>query len=242
MDRPSWRSRTDNIVVVDPGAERLLWVPRDLWCRRLRDRVNSAFAAGGHRALIGCLNDVGLSVHHSLCVSRAAVERVLADVEIEVPVTEELAFWYPLEPTRPIEEGRKIVRFSPPREVLAGERIHQWIGARFAVDEIGDDIERMARQQVFVRRLMETGFDFGRVITDPADVSVSSDAAFDDLRRVKTTWRLETLLDFVPRRIDGKAVLVKGSRRLRIVHAVKQRTPPALARGFERLRAARKRT
>ena len=52
MDRDSRDQRTDNIVVVDLSRKRLLWVPRDLWCERLGDRVNEAFGRSGHQALI----------------------------------------------------------------------------------------------------------------------------------------------------------------------------------------------
>jgi hypothetical protein len=36
---------------VDPAARRVLSSPRDLWCVSLRDRINTAFARGGHDAL-----------------------------------------------------------------------------------------------------------------------------------------------------------------------------------------------
>ena len=201
-------ARTDNIVVVEPRRRRLLWIPRDLWCERLGDRVNGAFHLGQHRALISALGEHGINVKHSVCVIRAAVERALEDVVVSVPVPERLEFWYPLRPDAPIEDGRKVVTFSPPEEILRGERIHQWIGARYGRNAPGSDLGRIHRQQVFLRSLLEQGFPFAEVVAEPGSCSVSGDRAFNDLRKVRATWRFETYDQVVPRTIDGKAVLV----------------------------------
>ena len=47
LDQDSWSARTDNIVVADPVAKSLTWIPRDLWCAVLGDRINEAFALAG---------------------------------------------------------------------------------------------------------------------------------------------------------------------------------------------------
>lgn len=135
MDRGSWQAYTDNIVVVEPARKRLLWVPRDLWCECLADRINRAFALGGHDLLRAALEEHRLEATEGLCLRREAPERALRDMIVTVPVKNRLVFWYPLEPQRPVEEGRKIVVFEPPEERLAGERIHQWIGARYSAAE-----------------------------------------------------------------------------------------------------------
>jgi anionic cell wall polymer biosynthesis LytR-Cps2A-Psr (LCP) family protein len=215
MDRPTGQARTDNIVIVDPARERLLWIPRDLWHPASRERINAAFAHGGHEAFLGGLLQSGLHADYSVCVGRASVERALSDVEVTVPVSRPLAFWYPLEPRRPIEEGRKLVRFDPPAEVLSGERIHQWIGARYAVDRSADDFDRMARQQILLRCLLRDGFDFGCFLTDPAALSVSDEEALGEVAKVRETWRFETLRDVKAKTIDGKAVLVRRRQLLR---------------------------
>lgn len=133
MDRESWQANTDNIVVVDPLHEMLLWVPRDLWCECLGDRINRAFAVGGHELLRAALAEHRVEAAEGLCLRREATEQALRDVTVTVPIKNRLAFWYPLEPQRPLEEGRKLVVFEPPEERLQGERIHQWIGARYPV-------------------------------------------------------------------------------------------------------------
>lgn len=208
MDRSGWSANTDNIVVVDPAARCLLWVPRDLWCQGVGDRINSAFGRGGHPGLVEALAEHDIGVEHSVCLAREAVEHALDDIDITVPVGEDLAFWYPLSPREPIEDGRKIVRFRAPADTLQGERIHQWIGARMRVDGPSGDFDRIGRQQTLVRCLLDDHFEFGRALENAEWVSASDPAAYDELRRARPSWRFTTFTDVVPRRVDGKAVLI----------------------------------
>jgi hypothetical protein len=129
-------------------------------------------------------------------------------------VIEAVDFWYPLSPTEPIEEGRKLVRFDPPAETLSGERIHQWLGARLRPDRASSDLERIERQQVFVRTLLDDGFDFGRVLARSQLVSASSEAAVQELEQVTSEWSFETLGPVAPETIDGMMVLVLRKSRL----------------------------
>ena len=215
MDRAGWDARTDNIVVVDPRRSTLVWIPRDLWCDSIHDRINVAFKAGGHPVMKKALREHRVRVEHGLCVARPAVERALADAIVRVPVTEPREYWYPMEPSQPIEDGRKLVRFSPPAEELQGERIHQWIGARYSPTGDSSDFDRIRRQQAFLRALLEQGFAFDAVVADPNGFSASDPGAFDDLTRVRPTWRFDVYDDVLDRTIDGKRVLVDRSRLLR---------------------------
>ena len=201
MDRGEWGANTDNIVVADPESRSLLWVPRDLWCERFGNRINRVFAHDRHAGLIEQLGDHGIAVDHSLCVRREALERALAQLDVTVPVSERLEFWYPLQPTAPIEAGRKRIVFEPPQERLAGERIHQWIGARYEPEDRrapllhSGDYARMRRQQVLLRRLLEDGFDFASLLADPDLVTASSGEAIEELARVDRGWRFSVLDD-----------------------------------------------
>ncbi len=212
-DRSKWCARTDNIVVVDTRQRTLLWVPRDLWCERIGGRINDAFAKRGHRALIEALAQNGIQVEHSLCIRRDAAERAIAGISVVVPVEERLEFLYPIEPQRPIEWGSKRVVFEPPSERLAGERIHQWIGARYEANGRpapllrGADYGRMRRQRTLLACLLEQDFDFTSVLTDPRLVSVSDPAAFEELMLVDSGWRMSLLEDVRDTVHDGKRVL-----------------------------------
>lgn len=145
MDRDSWSERTDNIAVVEPHNKRILFIPRDLWCETLHNRINTAFRTGGHELLLACLNEHNLQVDSSICVRRSAIANSLRDAQIYVPIKEVMKFWHPLHPTRPIEEGRKSTAFTPPGEVLSGERVHQCMGARYTIDEENSDLRRLDR-------------------------------------------------------------------------------------------------
>jgi anionic cell wall polymer biosynthesis LytR-Cps2A-Psr (LCP) family protein len=209
MDREGWEANTDIIVLADPARRTLLWIPRDVWSPRLGDRVNAAFTIGSHGALIAALAELGHRADHSVCLSRTATTQALRDVSVRVPVDRPLQFRYPLAPEQPIEDGEKVVRFDPPAETLAGERVHQWIGARFEVDRASGDLHRIARQQVLLRALLDQRFDFARVVADPESISLSDPRALDELRVVDGDWRMRTLTRLRPRTIDGKAVLVR---------------------------------
>ncbi|MCU0237361.1 MAG: hypothetical protein MUC72_09795 [Acidobacteria bacterium] len=217
LDRDDWGANTDNMVVVDPARRLLLWVPRDIWCRSFGDRVNTAFARGGHGLLRAALAEIGVTIAHSLCLRRSAVERALSGLSLTVPVPAPLDLLYPLTPLTNIQDGRKIVSFRPPEERLEGERIHQWVGARQSVFGRTGDLVRIERQQVFVRRLLETGFDFGSVIAEPGRISMSSPAALEDAAAVRCHWRFATLDDARPARIQGKEVLVRPGALVRRV-------------------------
>lgn len=208
-DHGEWGSNTDNIVVADPRHGELLWVPRDMWVEEIHQRINKAFALGGHQALLQGLAVLGIEVEHSLCLRREATERVLEGVTVTVPVEEPLRLWYPLEPTTRMQDGRKPVDFDPPAAVLTGERLHQWVGARYSRTGPSSDLKRIRRQQVLVRALLRQGFDFACALDDPELVRMSSPAALEELRRVRASWRFGCLEDVVPRTIDGMSVLVR---------------------------------
>jgi hypothetical protein len=208
MDRDGWDANTDVVVLVEPARHRLLWIPRDTWCPHLGDRVNAAFKRGGHRQLIPALAELGVRADHSLCLARPAIRQALRDASVRVPVARPLVLRYPLAPEQRIEDGEKLVRFDPPVETLEGERVHQWIGARFEAGRPSSDLDRIARQQVFVRALLEQRFDFARAIANPDWVSTSGPHALGELPAVDASWRSRTLPRLHPVTIDGKSVLV----------------------------------
>ena len=203
-DRAGFVANTDNLVLVEPGERRLLWIPRDLWCPSLGDRINVVYRTGGHEGLLAALDEHGLEAEHSLVVTREATEAALADLSVTVPVPTRMVFEYPLAPTARIEDGSKTITFEPPAERLSGERIHQWLGAR-----AGSDLHRITRQQLFVRRLLERGFDFSRLLADPDRVRTSDPRALEDLARVDRGWALETLDGLEPATRDSRMVLVR---------------------------------
>ena len=99
---------------------------------------------------------------------------------------------------------------EPPAETLTGERIHQWLGASRDRWGHGWDLFRIERQQILVRRLLETGFPFERVLADPALVSISDPEALKELALVRADWPFAILDDVRGVTIDGKDVLLLG--------------------------------
>jgi anionic cell wall polymer biosynthesis LytR-Cps2A-Psr (LCP) family protein len=209
LDRDRWDANTDNLAVVDPGRRRVTWVPRDLWCGAVGDRINRAFATGGLPLLVGALAEHGLRVDGAVVLRRAATERLLDNLALTVPVPRPLRFLYPLTPTTLVEDGAKVVRFDPPSETLRGERLHQWLGARKVPGGRGSDLHRIRRQQAALRAALRAGIDLGGALTDRTLVRASGEDALVALGDVRSDWSFLTLDDVVPRTIDGKAVLVR---------------------------------
>lgn len=209
MDRDRWDANTDNIVVVDPGSRLLTWVPRDLWSTAIGDRVNRAWALGGFDLLRRALAEHGLDVDAAVCVRRGAIAALLEQLTVTVSVDRPLTFLYPVEPERPIEEGSVLVTFHPPREILCGARIHQWLGARSVPSGGGSDLDRIRRQQTFVREVLRAGDDVSGALADPTLAEVSDPSALRTLATVTEGWTMTTIDDVIARSIDGKDVLVR---------------------------------
>lgn len=236
MDREGWRSRTDIVVIIDPGLRRLLWVPRDLYSPCIGDRINTAFKFGGHRALLAALAEHSLAADHSICLQRSALERALSGISVEVPIESDLSFEYPLSPSAPIESGRKTVRFAPPSEELSGERIHQWIGARYpspGFERFGGDLERCRRQQVLLSSLLRAGL---RYRPEAGEISCSSRAALDEAAMVDASWGFETMAGLEEVEIAGALVLVPRERPSRFTRpALLRKVELTLARAFAKI-------
>jgi hypothetical protein len=208
MDRDSWQARTDVLVLVDGAARQLVWVPRDLYCVTLGDRVNGSWAAGGFPALRLALLEHGIWIRWSVCVRRAATEAFARELTVTVPVDEPLEFDYPLSPHRTTAEASRKVSFRPPAEVLQGMRIHEWIGSRYGKRRTGD-LERIRRQQIFVRALLEAGTRFAPWFPRGELVEIAGHGALEELSSVSPSWEMGTLGWLRPRTIRRKMVLVR---------------------------------
>ncbi len=190
MDRGHWQRCTDNIVVADSNKRKLIWVPRDLWSDLIGDRVNEAFKRGGHLLLMNVLGSLGLQVQHSICALPEAVCRCIGNFCVEVPVVERMEFYWPLVMGTDFQQGKKAIVFSPPSEILSGERIHQWIGSRKRVDGAPcSDLNRIERQQTLIKILLENNFDFSGFLGE--GVSFSEGFAPDALEAIDRTWTFE---------------------------------------------------
>lgn len=209
MDEPGFSGNTDVVVVADPSRQRLLWVPRDLWCPALGNRVNRAVAEGGDPALVMALAEHGIAAQHTVVLGREAAESCLAPVRATVPLERREEFWYPARAGRAIEEGRRRVRFDPPAVMLTGDRVHEWIGARYRVSGAGSDLERIRRQQALLEVLLADGFAFSGALDVEGAVRISGPGALADLRRVRPGWAMETLGGLEDALIDGKQVLLR---------------------------------
>lgn len=208
MDEDNWTSCTDVLVVVDAGKRQFTWVPRDLWSSLIDLRINRAFSRG---QLLPALFGLGFPCESAICLRRGATVAWLANVDVDVPVPRPLDFWYPLEPMRPIEEGRKQVSFRPPRERLTGERLHQWVGARYSVTGRSSDLYRCGRQGVLLRELLRQKADFTTLLSDPDLYRIEGADPLPILAQVDATWTMRVFDRVHNRTIRGAIVLARSS-------------------------------
>jgi anionic cell wall polymer biosynthesis LytR-Cps2A-Psr (LCP) family protein len=209
MDRNHWTANTDVIVVADPATITLTWVPRDLWSHEIQDRINTAYRKGGHQLLLTALAALKIRADHSICALPLATCRCLANCAVTMQISEQMDFWYPMRMDLPIEKGQRLISFKPPNEILSGEKLHQWVGARKAVlPKFSNDLRRMGRQQMLVHRLLEEKYNFSSFLGD--GISCSNEAAINELRLINARWTMKTLADghFKTERMMWKYVLM----------------------------------
>ena len=162
MDRNAWTANTDIIVIVIPSQKKLVWIPRDLYCETINNRINKAFCKGRSDLLIKCVNNIGFNfiTSHCICLWPTAIEKFINKIDsIKVPVDITRELKYPLHRHKPIEDGFRVITFNKPSEILTGDRFHEWIGARYAVNPksfIGCDLDRIIRQQILIKELLLT--------------------------------------------------------------------------------------
>lgn len=216
-DRDDWTSCTDNIVVADAKAKLLTFVPRDLWIGSLQAKANAAFRLGGHSKLMAAMAEIGLPVSSSVCLTPVAIKPLIDRICVPVRVDEVMNFWYPKDRRigitdandAPVLDARKQIRFDPPLEVLEGERVHEWLGARISADEKGqDDLKRIVRQQILIKSLLQTRFDFTGLNLSHA--SFSTAGVWGDLAKVGADWKCVTYGDgrLMAEMINSQSVLV----------------------------------
>lgn len=205
-------NNTDVIAVVDTQKKIVTSIPRDLYSWSICNRVNAAYAKGGLSLFENVIKKAGYPCIASICIPKNVSMGALESASITVPIAQSMEYYYPMSPNQPIEEGKKIVAFHPPQEILSGERIHQFVGARSSVptnlQTDLQDINRIKRQQIFAQALIKQKFDF-RHFLHPA-VSLSNSLVFNLLAKVDLTYQWEILDDFFPCSVAGMSVLLDG--------------------------------
>ena len=158
MDRNRWNDNTDIIVIVHMTKKILEWIPRDLYSKSIKNRINAAYAQGGEKLLLKCLQEFNINASACVCVLPDGVNDNFNHMgEITVPVLENMTFKYPLHRHQPIENGSRLVKFHKPTELLRGDRFHEWIGARYRVPAIINkypDFHRIKRQQILLKQFL----------------------------------------------------------------------------------------
>lgn len=220
-----FNDNTDVIIVVDVENRSLTWVPRDLFSFLIHNRVNVSFAQGGHTLFQKVLNNLGFYVEASIIIPRHVCEIALKNASFHIPIERLSEYYYPLVQGQPIEAGKKVIYFSPPGEYLTGERIHQFIGARYrknkSMYEDLPDIERIQRQITFVKAMLKSNFDFYRFAHN--DTTILGDInLFNQLKKVSADYHFKIYRNFQPVKINNMSVLANLTETKNIYNSIKK--------------------
>ena len=241
--------RTDTMMVlrVDPRTEQawLLSIPRDLWVPiadgQGKGRINQAFNEGGPERLIKTIQqNLEIEIHHYVQVNFAGFKK-LVDAVDGVPV------YFPAA-ARDMNSGLRvdhpgcIVLDGSQALAYARARHYQYMeNGRWRTDPTGD-INRMARQQNFIRRALKRSIAKGvrnpvklnellNVATD--NVKVDSELSNNDIFRLGRRFRavepdtVQTLT--LPTRIGnvgGASVLFLDDAADEVLRVFRDGTPP----------------
>ena len=159
------RSDTIMILHIDPSQQKaaILSIPRDLYVPipgNGKDKVNSAFSLGGPQLLIRTIKEaLGIEINHYVEVDFTGFERIVdtiggVKVYTDYPAKDEMTgLDLPLAGCNEVD-GYQALAFVRSRYYETYER-GRWVSGA------NSDIERIARQQDFIRRIMKKAVSSG---------------------------------------------------------------------------------
>ena len=159
------RSDTIMILHVDPTQEKaaILSVPRDLWVPipgNGKDKVNASFSIGGPQLLIRTIKEaLGIEINHYVEVDFTGFQRIVdtiggVKVYTEYPARDDMTgLDLPLAGCNEVD-GYQALAYVRSRYYETYER-GRW------VHSANSDLDRIARQQDFIRRIMRKAISSG---------------------------------------------------------------------------------
>jgi hypothetical protein len=218
MDRNYWLARTDVIIICDSAKKLIYWLPRDLYCLRIKNRLNTAYAKGKDTLVMECLKDIGITVKYCVCILPHLInENIIniGEINISIPITRN--FYYPLHRQAPIENGKRLITFTAPNEILAGDRIHEYIGARYVADNdiptpYFPDFDRIRRQQKLLKTLLQKKYKF--LYKNEENIRGINIEVIEILSKIDQYWQIEIMYekDYKPIKIHKMDVLCAVKR------------------------------
>jgi LCP family protein required for cell wall assembly len=170
-DEGTTGQRSDTIMVlhIDPAGQKaaILSVPRDLYVSipaNGKDKVNASFSIGGPQLLIQTLKDnLGIEINHYVEVDFTGVQRIVdavggVKVYVDAPAKDDMTgLDLPVAGCNELD-GYQALAFVRSRYYQTWEK-GRWVSGT------NSDIDRIARQQDFIRRMMKKAISSG--LTNP---------------------------------------------------------------------------
>ena len=178
--------RSDTIMVlhIDPSQQKaaILSIPRDLYVAipgSGRDKINAAFSAGGPTLLIRTIKEtLGVEINHYVEVDFAGFERIVntiggVKVYVDYPARDEMTGLDIPEAGCNELDGYQALAFVRSRYYETYER-GRWVPGS------NSDLDRIARQQDFMRRVMKKAVSAG--LTNPLTLNRLINIGVDNVR------------------------------------------------------------
>jgi len=146
------RSDTTLLLTVDPKQKKgsLLSIPRDSRVKlpgRGYDKINAAYAYGGHRLSEQAVADlVGVPVDYYILINFAAFNKIIDSIGgVDINVEKRMSY------SDPYDDNGLVIDLKPGMQHMDGKKAIEYVRYR---DEEGD-IGRVARQQKFMKAVLE---------------------------------------------------------------------------------------
>jgi LCP family protein required for cell wall assembly len=185
-DEGTTGQRSDTIMVlhIDPEQQKaaILSIPRDLYVQipgNGKDKVNASFSIGGPQLLIQTIKDnLGIEINHYVEVDFTGVERIVnavggVKVYVDAPAKDDMTgLDLPVAGCNELD-GYQALAFVRSRYYQTLER-GRWVSGT------NSDIDRIARQQDFIRRMMKKAISSG--LTNPITLNRLIGIGVDNVR------------------------------------------------------------
>lgn len=189
------RSDTLMVAMLDPKKYKvaLLSVPRDTRVKIKRygyDKINSAYAYGGHQLTQSTVEDlIGVSVEHYVQIDVHAFQRIIDALGgVDIDVEKRMYYEDPWD-----DDGGLVIDLYPGEQHMDGETAITYVRYR---DEEGD-IGRIARQQKFMQAVLDK-------MTSPTIIPRLPAVVKEVFSCVETDMSLRQMLEFANSLIDAQ--------------------------------------
>jgi len=114
-----------------------------------------------------------------------------------------------------IEDGKKIIEFKAPSEILSGDRFHEWIGARYSINRDATDFDRIYRQEILLTEIIKNKIDFSNLVNSK-NYNGLNEYIINIIKSIDDTWKIKNIKysDFLNIKVNKRDMLKLKNEKL----------------------------